>query len=186
MQLRNAQQYNLQIYTVSNDEFCPNVTVNMKGAERNLLRTLNSCQLLNGFLWTFTVPNFFDLERKEWRTQKKINLRHYVKHGWHHTCFYKTHIAQRHYAEIFCTEFHPNRSREVEVTCRNSFMSLGKDLLKPSQVSRSSQVPDVITGTPCTPSFTHIGQQIYTLREKLNSSVRKRKYPVLLMTVVRR
>jgi hypothetical protein len=151
------------------------------------LRTLNSSRLLSEFLWTFPVPNFFlSSNEKSGKHRKRINLRHYVKYDSHYTGFYKTLIAQRHYVEIFCTEIRPNRSRDVEVTGRNSFISLGKERLSPSRVSRNSQLPDVITGTPCTPSFTYIGQQICTLGEKLISSVRKRKYRVLRMTVVRR
>jgi len=82
---------------------------------------------LMNFLWIFLVLNFFELERKEWKTQKKINLRHYVKCGCHYAGFYKTHVAQRHYAEIFYTEFHPNRSIDVAVKGRISFMSLSKE-----------------------------------------------------------
>jgi len=55
---------------------------------------------------------------------EKINLRYYVKYGCHYTGLYKTHKAQRHYAEIFYTEFRPDRSRDVEVTGRNSFYVL--------------------------------------------------------------
>ena len=41
--------------------------------------------------------------------------------------FTKLTTAQRHYADIFYTEFHPNRLRHIKNRDRNSLTHLGKD-----------------------------------------------------------
>jgi hypothetical protein len=67
---------------MSDAEIYPYRAVNVKGTERNVLRTLNCSQLLNEPLWTFPVPIFF-LSSNEGRVEntEKVNFCHYVKWG---------------------------------------------------------------------------------------------------------
>jgi len=56
--------------------------------------------------------------------------------------FPKLTIAQRYYVEISCTEFHPNRSGNMESANENSFTPLSELWLSLSRSARTSRTFD--------------------------------------------